>query len=111
MDGKTFFVTTYASRSPIPNYMNTMASGEVLRATSPSAILKLALQTGSSRRCPVQNFKHKQGKACVLLLASVALVALPAVGAKVATPDPPLRPSSRSSAWREFGGAIAPGAL
>ena len=58
--GKHFFVPTYASGSPLPYHMNTMASGEVLRATSPPAILKLALQTGRSRRCLVQNFKHKR---------------------------------------------------
>ena len=55
--------------------------------------------------------KYKQGKAWILLLVSAALLALPAVRANIPMRDPRLRASSSSSAWREFGGATAPGAL
>ena len=45
-----------------PSYhTNTMASGEVLRATSPSAILKLTLQTRRSRRCTMMSERSIAG--------------------------------------------------
>ena len=55
--------------------------------------------------------KYKQGKAWILLLASVALLALPAVRANIPMRDPRLRASSSSNAWREFDGASAPVSL
>ena len=54
--GKTFFVVpTYAPGSPLAHPMNIMASDEVLRATSPSAMLKATLQTTRSRRCKMMS--------------------------------------------------------
>ena len=47
--------TRGSSGSPLPYPMNTMASGEVPRATSPSAILKRTLQTRGSRRCTMMS--------------------------------------------------------
>ena len=46
---------------PPPYHTNTMASGEVLRATSPSAILKLTLQTRRSRRCTMMSERSIAG--------------------------------------------------
>ena len=70
--GKTFFVVpTSASGWPFAHPMITMTSDGVLRATSPSAMLKATLQTRSSRRCRMMSERSTTGYWIRILAACI----------------------------------------